>query len=79
MFSGSVASVTPSADAVTLREHHTFAELPDSHYTPRAADPRAGFFGLQYRGLRGAAGHVDGAEFRPAAPARESRSISPHQ
>ena len=48
MFSGTVASVTPSADAVTLREHHTFAELPDSHYTPRAADPRSGFFGIQY-------------------------------
>src|SRR3954468_1299391 len=48
MFSGTVASVTPSADAVTLREHHTFAELPDSHYTPRSADPRSGFFGIQY-------------------------------
>ena len=48
MFSGTVASVTPSADAVTLREHHTFAELPDGNYRPRVADPRAGFFGLQY-------------------------------
>src|SRR5262249_14928710 len=26
MFSGTVASVTPSPDSVTLREHHTFAE-----------------------------------------------------
>ena len=48
LFSGTVGSVTPSADAVTLREHHTFAELPDANYTPRAADPRSGFFGLQY-------------------------------
>ncbi len=48
MFSGSVASVTPSADAVTLREHHTFAELPDANYTPRYDDPRAGYGGLQY-------------------------------
>ncbi len=48
MFSGTVASVTPSADAVTLREHHTFAELPDGNYKPRVADPRAGFFGIQY-------------------------------
>jgi len=48
LFSGTVASVTPTADAVTLREHHTFAELPDGNYTPRAADPRAGFFGIQY-------------------------------
>jgi hypothetical protein len=48
MFSGTVASVTPTADAVTLREHHTFAELPDRSYIPRVADPRAGFFGIQY-------------------------------
>ena len=48
MFSGSVASVTPSADSVTLREHHSFAELPDNNYTPRYDDPRAGYGGLQY-------------------------------
>src|SRR5204862_2101406 len=35
LFSGSVGSVTPTADAVTLREHHTFAELPDGNYKPR--------------------------------------------
>ena len=32
MFSGSVGSVTPTADAVTLKEHHSFAELPDANY-----------------------------------------------
>jgi hypothetical protein len=48
LFSGSVASVTPSADSVTLRVHHTFAELPDSDYKPRYDDPRAGYGGLQY-------------------------------
>ena len=48
MFSGTVASVTPTADAVTLREHHTFAELPDGNYKPRFDDPRAGYGGLQY-------------------------------
>jgi hypothetical protein len=48
MFSGSVASVTPSADAVTLREHYTFAELPDGNYKPRWDDPRAGYGGMQY-------------------------------
>ena len=40
--------MTPSADAVTLREHHTFAELPDGNYKPRVDDPRAGYGGLQY-------------------------------
>src|SRR5689334_23395358 len=48
LFSGSVASVTPTGDTVTLREHHTFAELPDNNYTPRYDDPRAGYGGLQY-------------------------------
>lgn len=43
LFSGSVGSVTPSADAVTLREHYSFVELPDGNYRPRFDDPRAGF------------------------------------
>jgi hypothetical protein len=48
MFSGTVGSVTPTADAVTLREHHSFAELPDGNYKPRIDDPRSGFGALQY-------------------------------
>jgi len=48
MFSGSVASVTPSPDAVTLREHASFVELPDDKYKPRADDPRAGYGGISY-------------------------------
>ncbi len=45
LFSGSVASVTPTAEAVTLREHYSLVELPDGNFKPRADDPRAGFFG----------------------------------
>jgi len=48
LFSGSVASVTPSPDSVTLREHSTFAELPDSNYKPRLDDPRAGYSAMQF-------------------------------
>ncbi|HWE50062.1 MAG TPA: zinc-dependent metalloprotease [Bryobacteraceae bacterium] len=48
LFSGTVASVTPSADSVTLREHFSLVELPDGNYTPREDDPRAGYGGLQY-------------------------------
>ena len=48
LFSGSVASVAPSADAVTLREHVSLVELPDNHYTPRYDDPRAGYGGLTF-------------------------------
>ena len=48
LFSGSVASVTPTAEAVTLREHYSLVELPDSNYKPREDDPRAGYGGLNY-------------------------------
>jgi hypothetical protein len=48
LFSGTVGSVTPSPDAVTLREHHSLVELPDDNYRPRFDDPRAGYGGLQY-------------------------------
>jgi hypothetical protein len=42
-----VRSVTPTAEAVTVRQHHSFVALP-SGYTPREADPRAGYFGVSY-------------------------------
>jgi hypothetical protein len=48
LFSGTVASVTPSPDAVTLREHASFVELPDGNFKPRIDDPRAGYGGLSY-------------------------------
>ncbi|HYM23863.1 MAG TPA: zinc-dependent metalloprotease, partial [Vicinamibacterales bacterium] len=48
LFSGSVASVTPTAEAVTLREHMSLVELPDGHYKPRYDDPRAGYGGLNF-------------------------------
>ena len=37
-----VARHTPDARALTLREHHSFVELPDDNYKPRAFDPRVG-------------------------------------
>ena len=48
LFSGSVASVTPSADSVTLREHYSLVELPDEKYRPREDDPRGGYGGLAF-------------------------------
>jgi len=48
LFSGTVASVTPSPDAVTMREHVSLVELPDANYKPRVDDPRAGYGGLSY-------------------------------
>ncbi len=43
-----VSSVTPSPEAVTLRVHHSFVQLPDNNYTPRIFDPRSGFFTNSY-------------------------------
>jgi hypothetical protein len=48
LFAGTVASVTPTAEAVTLREHYSLVELPDGNYRPREDDPRAGYGGLSY-------------------------------
>lgn len=43
-----VAEVTPNPQALTVRQHHSFIELPGPGYTPRAFDPRAGYFGTTY-------------------------------
>lgn len=43
-----VGSVTPTANAVTVREHHSFVELPDNNYKPRAFDPRVNSFGITF-------------------------------
>ena len=45
---GSIRSVVPTAQAVTVRQHHSFVELPDDGYTPRAYDPRAGYGAMSY-------------------------------
>ena len=43
-----VRSVTPSSESFTLRMHHSFVELPDDKYTPRAFDPRSGYYPMSY-------------------------------
>ncbi|MEO7265718.1 MAG: zinc-dependent metalloprotease [Ferruginibacter sp.] len=43
-----VASVSPVADAITLRMHHSFVQLPDSNYKPRLFDVRSGFISTSY-------------------------------
>lgn len=43
-----VQSVTPSADAITLRMHHSLVQLPDADYQPRVFDPRSGYFNISY-------------------------------
>lgn len=43
-----VGAVTPSPDAVTLRIHHSFVQLPDNDYQPRLFDTRSGYFGVSF-------------------------------
>jgi hypothetical protein len=45
---GRIADVTPSPDAVTVRQHHSFIKLPDGNYRPRAYDPRSGYGAISY-------------------------------
>jgi hypothetical protein len=43
-----IQRVTPTPGAVTVRQHHSFVQLPDSDYKPRVFDPRAGYFSMSY-------------------------------
>ncbi|HEU5021476.1 MAG TPA: zinc-dependent metalloprotease [Bryobacteraceae bacterium] len=43
-----LASVTPTPDSLTVREHHSFIALPEKPFTRRVFDPRAGFIGFSY-------------------------------
>jgi hypothetical protein len=43
-----VREVTPDPNAITVREHHSFVQLPPPGYQPREYDPRAGYFDVSY-------------------------------
>lgn len=43
-----VSEVTPTPEAVTVRQHHSFVELPPPGFVPRRQDPRVGVFGIQF-------------------------------
>jgi hypothetical protein len=38
-----IQSVTPAPEAITLRMHHSFVQLPDNNYRPRVFDARSSF------------------------------------
>jgi hypothetical protein len=65
---GRIGDVTPSPEAVTVRQHHSFIELPDGSFRPRAFDPRSGF---------GAYSYVDYAA--PLGAAMRKQSIRRHR
>jgi len=39
----------PNTHALSLREHHSFVALPAPGFQPREADPRVGFFGVNFQ------------------------------
>lgn len=43
-----IKSVTPSAEVITLRMHHSFVQLPDKEYQPRVFDIRSSFINTSY-------------------------------
>ena len=43
-----VSSVAPAADAITLRMHHSFVQLPDGNYQPRKYDARSSYIPISY-------------------------------
>lgn len=46
---GYIRSVVPSPEAVTVRQHHSFVQLPDDQYEPREFDPRSGYISISYQ------------------------------
>jgi len=43
-----IQSVAPSPEAITMRMHHSFVQLPDDNYKPRKFDPRSSFNNTSY-------------------------------
>lgn len=45
---GYIRQTVPSPEAITVRQHHSFIQLPDDQYQPRTFDPRSGYFFTSY-------------------------------
>src|SRR5215217_4675258 len=43
-----VRQVVPVPEAITVRERHSFEQLPSAGFKPRVFDPRSGYFGIEY-------------------------------
>jgi len=43
-----VGSVAATAEAASIRVHHSIVELPDANYKPRRFDPRAGYGSMDF-------------------------------
>lgn len=43
-----VSRIAPDPRSLTIRQHHSFIQLPNDDYEPRTYDPRANFNGMSY-------------------------------
>ena len=43
-----IRAIAPDAKSISVIQHHSFVELPDDGYTPRAFDPRSGSISMSY-------------------------------
>ena len=43
-----IRQVVPAPEAITVRERHSFVQLPGPGFKPRVFDPRASYFGITY-------------------------------
>src|SRR5215813_11668520 len=43
-----VRQVVPAPEAITVRERHSFVQLPPAGFKPRVFDPRASYYGIDY-------------------------------
>ncbi len=71
LFSGTVGSVTPTADAVTLREHLSFVELPAGRLHAAHRRPARRLRRPELRRLQRADWRADGVPLHAPAPAGE--------
>ncbi len=44
-----VGSVAATGEAASIRMHHSFVQVPDDNYVPRAFDPQAGYGAVTYQ------------------------------
>ncbi len=44
-----IRTVAPDPQNITVRQHHSFVELPDEDFNPRKFDVRAGYFGTGFK------------------------------
>ena len=77
-------SVTPSSEAVTVRQHHSFVKAPDAGYEPRPFHVRSGYFSTQYKNYSAPIGedmtvrHITRHRLEKKRPgARRSSAVEP--